>query len=124
MAHEIIANSYTRPVAADYSASQYRFMLVNSSGQWERAGDGAYAEGVLQDDPDTAGKGGSCALTGSVTKAEAGGTVTAGGLVSSDSAGRVVDVASGDYVLGRAVTAATTAGERVTIIFQPSYGTY
>jgi len=124
MAFEILANCLSLPVAADYSSSQFRFVYVNSSGQWQQAGDGAFAEGVLQDDPDTAGKAGNCALSGSVTKVEAGGTVTAGGLVSSDSVGRVVDIASGDYVLGRALSAASSAGDRVTIIFMPSYGTY
>jgi len=124
MAFEILDNCLSRPVYTDYSSSQFRFMYVNSSGQWQRAGDGAFAEGVLQDDPDAANKAGSCALTGSVTKVEVGGVVTAGGLVSSDSAGRVVNIASGDYVLGRALESATTAGQRVTIIFMPSYGTY
>jgi len=124
MAFEILANSLSLPVAADYSSSQFRFMKINSSGQWERAGDGNYADGVLQDDPDTAGHAGSCALSGSVTKVEGGGTITAGNMVASDSVGRCVNAASGDYVLGRALETATTAGQRVTIVFQPSYGTY
>lgn len=124
MAYEILANQLTLPVAADYSASQYRFVKVNSSGQWVRVGDGEHADAVLQDDPDSAGDPGAAALAGSVTKIEAGGTVTAGGLIASDSSGRAVDIVSGDYVLGRAVSGATGSGQYITAIFQPSYGTY
>jgi hypothetical protein len=124
MAHEILNVCYSRPVAADYSASQYRFMRVNSSGQWARAGDGEDADAVLQNDPDAANKAGSGALPGCVTKIESGGTITAGGLVASDSVGRAVDVVSGDYILGRAVEGSSSAGDYVTLLFTPGHATY
>ena len=48
-----------------------------------------------------------------LTKMFAGGTVTAGAYVTYDSSGHVVDASSGDMVIGRALQAATTAGEKV-----------
>jgi hypothetical protein len=112
----------TLPVAADYSASQYRFMTINASGQAARTGDGADADGVLQNDPDTAGQAGAIAIFGRI-RTEAGGTVTAGGVVSSDANGRAVDSTSGDYILGRAVTGATEAGVIVEIVLSIGHST-
>lgn len=117
------ATTHSLPVNADLSASQYCFVKVNSSSQWALVGDGEDANGVLQDDPAASGRPGSVALTGNVTKVKAGGTVTAGNVVSSDSTGRAVNSASGDYILGRAVTGTTTANEIVEIILEIGHST-
>lgn len=47
------ARTLTLPAAADYSTTgQYLFMEINSSGKWSRVtGDGAKAQGVLQNAP-------------------------------------------------------------------------
>lgn len=55
-----------------------------------------------------------------LSKVFAGGTITAGAPISYDSSGHVVNAVSGDVVIGRALEAATTAGERVlALIFPP-----
>lgn len=49
-----------------------------------------------------------------------GGTITAGAYITYDSSGHVVDASSGDMVIGRALEAATTAGEKsLALIFPP-----
>ena len=123
MAVENLGKVISLPVAADYSASQWRFMRINSSSQAVRAGDGEDADGVLQNDPAAAGRAGNIAL-GGLTKVEGGGTVTAGNYVSSDASGRAVNTVSGDYILGRSLTTATTAGEIISIILSPGHATF
>ena len=55
-----------------------------------------------------------------LSKVFAGGTITAGAPISYDGSGHVIDAVSGDVVIGRAMEAATTAGEKVTaMIFPP-----
>ena len=111
-------HTITIEASADLSASQFRFMSVDSSGQLAATGDGAAADGVLQDKPAAAGRAGLLQIGGR-TKVEAGAAVTNGAQVASDSVGRVVPAASGDVILGRALNAASAAGEVIAIIFQP-----
>ncbi len=55
-----------------------------------------------------------------LSKVFGGGTITAGAPISYDASGHVIDAVSGDVVIGRAMEAATTAGEIVTaMIFPP-----
>lgn len=55
-----------------------------------------------------------------LSKVFGGGTITAGAPISYDSSGHVINAVSGDVVIGRAMEAATTAGEIVTaMIFPP-----
>ena len=50
-----------------------------------------------------------------IGKIYAGGAVTLGALVSVDAAGKAVAAATGDMVLGRALSAATAAGDLIDV---------
>lgn len=101
----------------DLSAKQYFFVSVSADGQIDPTGDGAHADGVLQNDPDTAGTAASVAI-GGVVKVNCGGTVTRGGPVASDTNGQAVDATSGDVILGTALETGAS-GETISMIFQP-----
>lgn len=74
--------------------------------------------GILQNKP-YAGEAAQVCLFG-LSKVFGGGTITAGAPISYDASGHVIDAISGDCVIGRAMEAATTAGEIVTaMIFPP-----
>ena len=117
MAVEKALQCITLPVAGDYSAKQYFFMDVNSSGQAVVAGNGAHAVGVLQNDPAAANREAVIAISGQV-KVSIGSTLTAGGEVASDAAGECVPAATGDTVLGVCVEGGAD-GVIGSIIFQP-----
>lgn len=108
MAYEESLQCITVPANADLSAKQYFFVkLTNSSGTGRAAvtGDGQSAVGVLQNKPDTAGDAATVGFSG-VSKVSAGGSITAGQPVASDSAGEAVAAATGDIVLGVALKSA------------------
>lgn len=119
MAVEEGVRSITLPASGDLSSSQYFFGAVNTSGQVAACGDGAKADGVIYNDPAAAGRATQLAIAGRV-KVVAGGAVTVGDDISSDSSGRAVPVVSGDFTLGTALEAATAAGDVISILFQPS----
>lgn len=99
MATEAALTCISKPVAANYSAKQYFFMKINSSGQAVVCGDGEAAVGVLQDDPAAANRAGSIGIAGQ-TKISIGATLTEGDEVASDASGEAVPAATGDHVLG------------------------
>ena len=101
----------------DLSSSQFYFVSIASDEQVDPTGDGAHADGVLQNDPDTAGHAAEVAI-GGVVKVSCGGTVTAGGAVSSDANGQAVDSASGDVILGTALEGGSS-GDVISMLFQP-----
>lgn len=101
----------------DLSSSQYFFVSMSADGQVDPTGDGAYAVGVLQNTPSAAGQVANVAV-GGLTSVIAGGTVTAGDQIASDAAGECVTAASGDIILGEAVTGGAD-GATITILFAP-----
>lgn len=115
--------------AADLSSNQFYFVKKNTTnGQFALAAtDGEIVVGVLQDKPSAAGAA-ACICAWGVTKIEAGGTLTAGDYVGTDSSGRAVkknhtatgaDV--GDYICGYVIEGAAS-GEKATIMFgAPAY---
>ncbi len=102
MSFEEALQSITRPAGGDLSTKQYMFMTVDSNGRIDITGDGASADGVLQDKPNATDRMGQMAISG-VSMVVCGGTVTKGGDVASDAAGKAVDVTTGDYILGVAL---------------------
>jgi len=124
MAFEQQQTKLTVPANTDLSAKQFFVVkLTNSSGTAQAAlcGAGAESFGILQNKPAAQGRAAEVAVAGA-SKAVAGGTVTAGSKVASDSAGKVVDAVSGDIAVGWALEGTTTAGELVTIAVAPSIG--
>lgn len=117
MAWEQALQTVTMIAGQDLSSSQYCFVVEAADGQVDPSGDGAQADGVLQNDPSAAGQAASVAISG-VTRVKAGAATTRGGPVASDSTGRAVNAATGDRVLGRFLEAAANADEIVTILLQ------
>lgn len=117
MAYEESAVMVTLPANGDLSASQFKFVKLNSSGRLVACGAGEAAVGVLQDDPRAAGRAGAVAI-GGIVKAKAEGNVAAGAAVASDADGGVVTAATGNIVLGIAVTGGAS-GEIISVLFHP-----
>jgi hypothetical protein len=82
-------NVHSLPAAADLSAKQFYAVKVNSSGQAALAAAGEFAIGILQNKP-TAGQAATIVTVGPVSKAVAGGSITAGALVAADANGKLV----------------------------------
>lgn len=92
----------TLPANADLSASKFCFVAVGATGRVAVAGNGAFADGVLQDDPDAADKAAAVAISG-IVPVRCGGVVTRGGAVASDAAGKAKNAGAEDWVLGTAL---------------------
>lgn len=119
MAFEITNGPYLSVVAsADLSASQYRFAVINSSGQLAIvASNGANADGVLVTKPSAQGQAGSLQYDG-VAKVVVASAVTAGDAISSSANGRAQTATTGQRVLGRAMESASGAGQIVAVLLK------
>lgn len=118
MALEKNLDCITMIAGVDLSAKQYRFVALASDGQIDPVGTaGANADGVLQNDPDAAGKPATVAICG-VSKVEAGDAITIGGQVSSDNQGRAIPATSTHRVLGRCLETVTAAGQITSVLLK------
>lgn len=112
--------TFTREAGGNLSAKQYHIVRASAAGKCDLGSvqtDTALM-GVLQNDPQS-GEFAAVADFGT-SKIVAGGAVTNNALISCNSAGRALDAASGNMVIGRALEAATTDGEIVKArIFSP-----
>ena len=117
MAKEESLQKISLPVAADYSSSQYCFGSIDSNGRFALVSlAGSQADGVLQNDPDAAGKVGTIGISG-VSKALCGGSFSAGDLVMADATGKVVLATSGSAVVGVALDAGAS-GRIVSVLLK------
>lgn len=110
-------NLVTLIAGQDLSSSQYLFVSVSADGQIDPTGDGAHADGVLQNDPAAQGRAAQVAV-GGIVKVKCGGTVTRGGPVASDANGKAVNAASGDVIVGTALETGAN-GSVIAMLFQP-----
>tara|TARA_Y100000310_G_scaffold340038_1_gene434550 strand:- start:406 stop:804 length:399 start_codon:yes stop_codon:yes gene_type:complete len=112
--------SRTMAAAADMRTMQYVVLRAAAAGTTNQASnpslDANEVIGVLQNKPNS----GQAATVGyhGETKCVGGGTVTVNALVAPNGSGRVIDATSGDFVLGMALEAATTDGERVRVLLR------
>lgn len=90
------------PADVDLSASQYCGVSINSDAELVLPSAGAAIVGVLQNDPDAAGKAGTYQHTG-ITKMKLGGTVAKGDKVKVDSSGRAVTASAADVLAGQCI---------------------
>lgn len=105
--------------AADFSAKQYRFVKIDSSGNAAIAGRGDLAVGVLQNNPAAATRPATIRTSG-VTKVILGASVTAGQAVVSDANGAAVNASSADNAyMGTFLESGTTSGQIVRMLIQP-----
>jgi hypothetical protein len=134
MAYEIPAFNISLPAAGDLSASQFRAVSVNSSGQIAAAGVGVAVAGILQDKPGAVGRAGNVMVLG-VSKWEAGAAITAGERVAADATGRckpavaaatdtsdagvAADPLIGSHVAGIALETASGAGIVISVLLLP-----
>ena len=115
MAFESIRHTVPGVVAAaDLSTKQFFLVKMSSTGI-NLAGNGELTLGVLQNKPDALGKAATVASVGSTSKCIAAEAITAGADVASDAAGKAVNAASGDYILGIALDTVTTDGDLFTV---------
>lgn len=105
----------TLPAAGDLSSSQY-LGLVATGGEAAVAGAGDKIVGVLQNNPDAAGKAASVMVHG-LTKAISGAAVTAGVEVEVDAAGKFITLSAGESV-GFAKDAAAGADSIFSVILK------
>lgn len=95
----------TLAASGTLATKQFYGVKVDTNSQVAVAGYNDNVIGVLQNNPDAAGK--PCTITvGGVCKAIAGGTISPGDRVTVDTNGKFVSVSSVDaYILGTALTA-------------------
>src|SRR3974377_574710 len=103
MAYEQTLHTISALASADLSASQFCFVVVNSSGQLALPSAGGDAEGILQDRPNGAGGYGEGGLLGISKRGVGAAGVTAGDLLATDVNGKAVTAATGNKILGRAL---------------------
>ena len=109
---------FTLPAApSDQSANQFKVVsglgaLVTSAGA---GGVGILQNRPIQGEPESIGFAG-------LSIAISGGTVTAGSKVTNDTAGKIVNAATGNTPIGWAVTGTSNADEYVTILVVPGGG--
>ena len=106
-------------VEAGTAVTIYRFLALAADGQYDHvAAAQARADGVsLETQATVGGTVPMQPMDGSIVKVEAGAAVTAGGLIASDTVGRVIDhvAAADNHALGKALDAAAAAGEIIRV---------
>ena len=104
--------------AADLSGKQYHIVRASAAGKTNQASEAVHSSmfGVLQNKPQS-GETATVAYAGP-SKVVAGGAVTANAFVTCNGSGRAADVASGQMTIGRALEAATTDGEVISVLLQ------
>jgi len=114
------ANQISASAAADYSASQYCCVALSAEGPPPTATlasvAGQEVHGILQDDPDAAGRACSVKLLGT-SKAKAGAAISFMAPLTCDSSGRVVTRTSNtDCHVGYAMRAASAANDIIEVL--------
>jgi hypothetical protein len=119
MAHSEQQICITMEAGQDLSAKQYYIVKLASDGQIDPAGAAnTQSEGVLQNDPAAAGREASVCVSG-VTKCVAAEAISVGDSIATDTAGKAVVAVTGEFILGKAITAAGADGDIFTMLFQP-----
>ena len=110
----------TFPAGSDLSGSQYRFMVVNASGQLAAPSSGAAADGVLVSAPAAAGRPGSLEATpGTKVKLVVEEQVTVNQLLTPGTGGKArVASTTGDVIGAKAVTAGSGDGSVIEAILK------
>ena len=100
--------------SGDLTGSQFLFVIIDGEKTAGLAGAGESADGVLQNKPDS-GQAVAAAISGDTSKVVAGAAVAAGALVASNGSGQGITATTGDYILGKCVTAVANSGELMTV---------
>jgi len=104
---------------SDLSAKQYKAVILSADGAVDVAGANASIVGFVQNLP-AAGKSAEIASAAGGATAIAGGTITAGDLLKTDSAGDVVTASSGDNYCAMALSSAVDNDQFSVLVIQPT----
>ena len=118
MAYQNVSHhSLSLVAAADLSAKQFHAVTVNSAGRAAIADADDQVIGIVQNNP-ASGQAATVAF-GGVSKAAAGGNITAGNRVTANASGQIVAAANaGDSVIGVALTGGAS-GEIISVLLAP-----
>ena len=120
----VIDNSPTRveTLGADIENAPHKAVMYNSDGKIVLATSGAPAIGVLLSTTPKTVKAGdeATALIKKIGLLEAGGAIAKGDFVTINATGQGKTAAAGDFIFGRAFTAASAAGELVQVQICPA----
>lgn len=119
MAFEDYGRTQSFTAGTSFASKQYTFVKM-VAGALQTPSAGADAIGVIQDNPASGSPGAVVTTPGDRTKIRTGEAFAADSFVSTDGNGAAVAVATGEYVLGQAVTASSGAGDLITIVFKPA----
>jgi len=103
--------------AASFAGLKYRFAKMSAAGAFNVTPCtvlGEIAIGVAYDDVSTVGESITIANEG-VVKVAAGGVIAVGATICTAADGRAAVAATGNYALGTALTAATAAGDIISV---------
>lgn len=116
MANEGILSSIpTLTASADLSALQFRFVDISGDNTVNVSGAAASAIGILQNDP-LSGDAADVAGPGSLSKATASASITAGADLATATGGKVATATAGQNVVAKAVTGAGADNEIFTVL--------
>src|SRR5262245_40760243 len=113
MAFEVPGETMTRRASEDFRTKQYRAVALDSVSELVTPAAGAHTLGVLQNAPNDL-EYGTVMITG-ITKMVAGAAITLPADVTCDNAGRAVTSATGNFVIGTALLAASGAGIIISV---------
>lgn len=110
----------TLEAAADLSAFQYMAVRVSALNKCNVASDATASSviGILQDKP-ASGRFATVGYLG-LSKATAGGAVTAGDRITFNGSGRIATVASGQMCIGQSLETSTADGQIIGVLLQPT----
>lgn len=121
MAYEESLQRISGPVGANENTNQYKFVTMDSTGNYNVTGNGLLADGVLQDNPNTTGFIGLIGIAG-VSKVLVGPNgVTVGDSVMADTNGGCTTKTSTNQILGRAL-ATGVSGDIIPVLLKVSHG--
>lgn len=107
---------------ADLSSAQFTFVTLSSGQVVQQSSAGGSCVGVLRTVADAAGKQVTVdGSPGSIVKVVAGAAVAQDAKVQSDASGRAITAATGDHVQGKALDAASGAGEIIRVLLQSEH---
>lgn len=106
-------NMLTRSYVTSAAVSQFRFIVMTSGLVAHVGTAGARADAVSITDASASGKSVAGAYSGRVT-VTAGGTISKGGIVSSNASGQAIAATTGHIILGTALEDAVS-GQVITI---------
>lgn len=126
--YENVEGCFTAIAGEDLSTHQYKFVVLNSSGQVVRCTVGGPAVGVVYNNPVSGGTASVQPLNGRKVIVKAGGALaTKGVAIASDATGRakaaVLGAVASSYALGILVETAGAADDIVQFIAIPFGGT-